>query len=104
MNLGEEEAADLFHFEHAQIGDDEIHHAETRNRQRAFFQNLWAAVFGDVFHHGNDAFHAGDKIHRAAGSLDHFSRNHPVRDVTAVGHFERAENCKIDVTSANLAK
>ncbi len=105
MNLGEDESAAVgFHFEHAQIRDDEIYHAETGNRQRAFFQNLWTAVFGSVLQHRDDAFHAGNEVHRAAGSFDHLAGNHPVRDVAAVGHFKRAENREIDVSAANLSE
>ena len=44
MQLGEDEPATLFYFKHAQIGDDEINHAEPGDRQRALFQNLRAAV------------------------------------------------------------
>jgi len=47
-----------------------------------------------VFHHCDYAFHSGDEIHRAARPLDHFSGDHPVRDVALVGHFESAENRK----------
>ena len=105
MDFGEHEAAAIgFHLEDAQIGDDEVNDAEAGDRQRAFLQNLRAAVFRRVLHHRDDALHAGDQVHRAARAFDHFAGNHPVRDVAFVGHFERAENGEIDVTAADLRK
>ena len=71
------------------------------DRQRALFQNLRAAVLGSVLHHRHDALHAGDEIHRAAGTFDHLAGNHPVGDVAVVRHLEGAENGEIDVAAAN---
>ena len=101
MQLGEDEPAALFHFEHAQIGDDEINDAQAGDRQRALFQNLRAAVLGRVLHHRHDALHSGDEIHRATGPFDHLAGNHPIRDVAFVRHLECAENGEIDVAAAN---
>jgi hypothetical protein len=44
-------------------------------------QDLRAAVLRAVLHHGDDAAHAGDEIHGAAGALDHLARHHPVGEV-----------------------
>jgi hypothetical protein len=104
MNLRENETAAFFDFKHAQIGDDEIHDSETGDWKCAFFQNLWTAVFGCVLQHRDYSLHAGNEVHRAARTFDHFSGNHPVGDVAAVGHFECAENRKIDMSTANLSK
>ena len=57
--------------------------------------------FERVLHHRDDALHAGDEIHRAAGAFDHLAGDHPIRDVAFVGHFECAKNGEIDVAAAN---
>ena len=101
MQLGEDEPAALLHLEHAQIGDDEINDAEACDGQRAFFQNLRAAVFGRVLHHRNDALHSSDQVHRAARSFHHFSGDHPIGDIAFIRHLEGAENGEIDVAAAN---
>ncbi len=101
MQFSENEAATLLHLEHAQVGDDEIDDSQTRDWQRAFFQNLRAAVSGAVLHHRHHALHSGDEVHRATGSFDHLAGNHPIRDVAFVRHLEGAENGEIDVPAAN---
>ena len=103
MQLDENEPATLFYFKYAELSDDEIHHAEAGDRQRALFQNLWAAILGSVFHYRDDTLHSGHEIHRATGPFDHLAGDHPVRDVAFVGHFECAENGEIDMPAANLA-
>ena len=57
-----------------------------------------------MFHYRHHAFHARDEVHRATRTFDHLSRDHPIRDVAAVGNFECAENRKIDMAAANLTK
>ena len=44
MQLGEDEPAAVFYLEDAQVGDDEVNDAQARDGQRAFLQNLRAAV------------------------------------------------------------
>ena len=55
-----------------------------------------------MFHHGDDALHAGDQVHCAAGTFDHFPRNHPVCDIAVVRDLERSKDREIDMTAADL--
>src|SRR4051812_27777028 len=64
LQLDENETATGFYLEDGEIGDDETDHAESGDRERAFFEDLRAAVFRGVLHDGDNAFHAGDQVHR----------------------------------------
>ena len=61
MNLGQDQAAARFDLKDAQVGDNEINHSEAGDGERAFFQNLWAAVLGSVLHHCDHALYAGTR-------------------------------------------
>src|SRR5713101_1554643 len=101
MQFSENEAAALFHFKHAEVGDDEVDDSQAGDWQRAFFQNLRTAVLRSMFHHDDNALHSCDKVHGSAWSFDHFPGHHPVCDIAFVRHFERTENCQIDMSAAN---
>src|SRR4051794_30580472 len=47
--------------EHAQVGDDHVHHGLARHRQRAALEHLGGAVLGGVLHQHHDALHARDE-------------------------------------------
>jgi hypothetical protein len=104
LQLNQDQAAAFFHFEDSEIGDDEIDDAEAGDGQGAFLENLWAAILRGMFHDGHHALHSGNQVHRAAGALDHFAGDHPIRDVAAVSDFERAEDREIDMSAADLGK
>ena len=47
------------HVEHAQLGDDAVHHAHAGQRQGALGDDLRGAGLGDVLHQHHHALHAG---------------------------------------------
>ena len=60
-----------------------------------------AAVAGVVLHRDDHLFGAGDEIHGAAHTLDHFAGDHPVGKVAVLVHLQRAEHGQVDVPAAN---
>ena len=57
-----------------------------------------------MFHQHNHATHTRDQVHRAAHTLDHFSGNHPIRQIACLGDLHRTQNGKIDFAGADHAK
>ena len=99
MQLGQRQAGrtDL---EDAKVGDDHVHHRLAGDGQAALLEYLGRPVAGGVFHQHDDPPHARNQVHRAAGSLDHFSGHHPVREIAVLRDFERPKDRQIDVAAA----
>ena len=91
----------LVDVEYAQIRDHPIDHAHTRQRQRALAQQFRRAILGVVFHHNHHALNAGDQIHRPAHAFDHFTRHHPIGEITGFRDFHRPQDRQIDVPAAD---
>src|SRR5690606_3537436 len=87
-----------------QVGDDEVDHADTGQRQCALWQEF--EVFGTVLlachvlHQDDDTSHAGDEIHGAAHTLDHFSRDHPIGQIAFFRHLHGAQYGQIYLAAA----
>ena len=52
----------------------------------------------------DDAGCAGDEIHRTSHSLDHFSWNGPVGQITVLGNLQRTQNRNLNMPAADHAK
>src|SRR5205814_8702109 len=102
LQLDQNQPTSRFHFKYSQVGNNQVNDSLARDWQRALFQDFRAAVLRCVFHQRDYALNAGYEVHRSAWTLDHFAGNHPIRDVAAIGHFERAKDGQIDVTTADL--
>ena len=59
-------------------------------------QNL-RPVLGRMLHHHDDAFDAGDEVHRAAHALHHLARDHPIGEVAILGDLHGAKDGEVDV-------
>lgn len=98
----------LGHVDHAEVRNDAIHHAHTRQRQRALGQDLHvfgAVLFlGGVFHQNDHPLDAGHEVHRATHALDHLAGDHPVGQVARLAHLHRTENRQVDLAAANHRK
>src|SRR5690606_23795389 len=86
---------------HGEVGDDPGDHTQACERQFALLENLRAAVLGVVLHQHHDALDAGDQIHRAAHTLDHLARDHPVGQITRLRHLHRTQNRQVDMSATD---
>src|SRR4029078_6935773 len=87
--------------EHGEVGDDHVDEILAGQRQRAFGNELGAAVLRHMLHHDDDLLDAGDKVHRPAHALDHLARNHPVGEVAFLADLHAAEYRQVDVSAAD---
>src|SRR6516162_3342280 len=54
-----------------------------------------------MFHQNDDAPDADDEIHGPAHTLHHPTRDHPVCEITVLGHLHRSEDRNVNMPSAD---
>ena len=89
--------------DHRQFGDDQIHRARRRERQRAFLHDLRCAL-GGVLHRHDDALGAGHQIHGAAHAGHHLVRDHPVGELSGLIDLQAAEHREVEMAAADEAE
>lgn len=87
------------------FGDDHVNAILARQRQTTLLHNLTRSILGIMFHR-HDYLCTGRRhqIHRTSHSLHQLSRNHPVGQITVLGHLHCAQHRDVNVTATNHGK
>mmetsp|Transcript_48259 Transcript_48259/g.71944 ORF Transcript_48259/g.71944 Transcript_48259/m.71944 type:complete len:404 (+) Transcript_48259:227-1438(+) len=92
----------LITVKYTHVCNDAIHNFVSRQRQRTCLQHLGRSILGRVVHcDHNTRARSTDEVHCTAHTLDEFSWNDPIGQVTFGTALETAQDGQIDVTSAN---
>src|SRR5258708_33107410 len=73
-----------------ELGDNVIDDFNAGEREGALSQDLGLVVAGSVLHRDEDAFGAGNEVHRAAHAFQHFAGYGPVGERSLFVDLERA--------------
>ena len=94
--------------QHGQVGDDAVHHAHARERQRALGQDLQingaVLLLGHVFHQHHHALDAGHQVHGTAHALDHLAGDHPVGQIALRAHLHGTQDGQVDLAATDHGK
>lgn len=86
-----------------QLSDNSRHTTSTGQRQTALLLNLADTILIHMIgeNHNLGLIGVGDQIHSTAHSLEHFSRNHVVCQVTVSADLQSSQHGDIDVTTSD---